>query len=110
MLLGTLGVADEDIVTDYTLTARNLDAIHARLAGSRAYAAVLHRFPPETLHAERETMERVPNLRVALSELAGSMNEAIMRRLNYMVDVEKVPAEEVAAEFLQSLIMSTPPS
>ena len=59
VILGSLGVADEDIVADYVRTQAQLPEIRASLEASRAYAAVIDQFPPETLHAVPETMERV---------------------------------------------------
>jgi len=59
VVLGALGVSDEDIVSDYAETRAQLPAIRASLEASRAFAAMLENFPPDTLHAEPETMERL---------------------------------------------------
>jgi glycine betaine/choline ABC-type transport system substrate-binding protein len=69
-------------------------------------------FPPyEAVPVVRaETLERVPEVREALSELAGTLSESVMRRLNYLVDVEKTAAEDVAAQFLSTLRPSHSPS
>jgi protein-tyrosine phosphatase len=56
VLLGLLGVADEIIVADYAATKQNLDAIVARLMASEGYQGMLENLPPDTLHAEPETM------------------------------------------------------
>ena len=56
VLLGLLGVADELIVADYAATRKNLDAIVARLMASEGYQSMLENLPPDTLHAEPETM------------------------------------------------------
>ena len=56
VLLGLLGVADEIIVADYAATKQNLDAIVARLMASEGYQSMLENLPPDTLHAEPETM------------------------------------------------------
>lgn len=56
VLLGVLGVRDEVIVADYAATRENLDAIVARLMGSRGYQSMLETLPPDTMHAEPETM------------------------------------------------------
>jgi protein-tyrosine phosphatase len=56
VLLGLLGVADELIVADYAATQQNLDAIIARLMASEGYQSMLENLPPDTLHAEPETM------------------------------------------------------
>jgi hypothetical protein len=56
VLLGVLGVPDEVIVADYAATKENLDAIIERLMATRSYESVLSNLPPDTLHAEAETM------------------------------------------------------
>ena len=56
VVLGVLGVPDEVIVADYAATKENLDAIVERLMATRSYATVLASLPPDTLHAEAETM------------------------------------------------------
>jgi protein tyrosine/serine phosphatase len=55
-LLGALDVVDEDVIDDYAETRRSLDRIHARLRESEGYQYVFTELPPETLHAEPETM------------------------------------------------------
>ena len=57
LLLGLLGVRDEIIVADYAATREALDAIVARLKASRGYKDVWDELPPETLHADPETMQ-----------------------------------------------------
>ena len=56
VILGVLGVPDEIIVADYAATKENLEAIIERLMATRSYATVLANLPPDTLHAEAETM------------------------------------------------------
>jgi protein-tyrosine phosphatase len=56
ILLSALGVADELIVADYALTQQNLDAIIDRLNASAGYKEMFEALPPDTLHAEPETM------------------------------------------------------
>jgi protein-tyrosine phosphatase len=56
VILGVLGVPDEIIVADYAATKENLDAIVERLMATKSYATVLSNLPPDTLHAEAETM------------------------------------------------------
>ncbi len=56
LILGLLGVADEIIVADYAATRENLDAIVARLESSKGYDHVWEELPPDTLHANPETM------------------------------------------------------
>jgi protein-tyrosine phosphatase len=59
VLLGALGVPDEHIVADYALTRHALDRITARLRASESYRYIFTELPPETLHAEPHTMERL---------------------------------------------------
>jgi protein-tyrosine phosphatase len=56
ILLGLLGVRDDVIVADYTASRQNLDAIIARLMASEGYQTMLAALPPDTMHAEPETM------------------------------------------------------
>ena len=56
ILLGVLGVPDEVIVADYAATQENLDAIIDRLMSTEGYQNMLSALPPDTLHAEPETM------------------------------------------------------
>jgi glycine betaine/choline ABC-type transport system substrate-binding protein len=77
--------------TDGQITA--LDLVH--LDDDRRY------FPPyEAVPVIRaETLERFPDARAALAALGGTLDEATMQRLNYLVDVEKRPVRDVAAEW-----------
>jgi protein-tyrosine phosphatase len=70
VLLGLLGVPDEVIVADYVATQENLDAIIDRLMSAEGYQTMLAALPPDTLHAEAETM--VAFLR-SIRERYGSM-------------------------------------
>ncbi len=56
ILLSLLGVPDEVIVADYAVTKDNLDAIVSRLMSTRGYQEMLVSLPPDTMHAEPETM------------------------------------------------------
>ncbi len=56
VILGLLGVPDDVIVADYALTAESLDAINQRLLASEGYQEILASLPPDTMHAEPETM------------------------------------------------------
>ncbi len=56
LLLALLGVPEEIIVADYAATKETLDAIVARLNRSRGYDQVWEDLPPDTLHAEPQTM------------------------------------------------------
>lgn len=50
----------------------------------------------------RETLERHPDVRPALAELAGRITEEEMRRLNYAIDGERRDVVEVVREFRRS--------
>jgi protein-tyrosine phosphatase len=56
ILLGLLDVPDEIIVADYAATRENLDAIVERLLSTKGYEEMLKALPPDTMHAEPETM------------------------------------------------------
>ena len=56
VLLGLLGVKDAIIVADYAATQENMDPIIDRLMDSQGYREMFEVLPPDTLHAEPETM------------------------------------------------------
>ena len=56
VVLGALGVPDEIIVADYAATKESLDAIIERLMQSEGYQGMFENLPPDTLHAEPDTM------------------------------------------------------
>lgn len=56
VILGALGVRDEVIVADYAASQENLEAIVARLMAAEGYRTMLETLPPDTLHAQPETM------------------------------------------------------
>jgi len=56
VLLGLLGVSDEVIVADYALSRETLDAVLERLNRLPGYREMLAELPPETQHAEPQTM------------------------------------------------------
>ena len=49
-----------------------------------------------------ETLEKYPELREILNTFSGKVDNSTIQELNYQVDVEKHPVEEVAAEFLKN--------
>src|SRR5262245_35837433 len=57
LLLALLGVREEIIVADYAATRESLDAIVERLMSSDGYQGMFEELPPDTLHADPETME-----------------------------------------------------
>jgi protein-tyrosine phosphatase len=56
VLLGALGVPDELIVADYAASREGLDLVVERLMQSEGYREMFAALPPDTLHAEPETM------------------------------------------------------
>lgn len=72
VILGSLGVRDEIIAADYAATRDNLDAIVERLLATEGYQSMLSALPPDTLHAEPETML---GLLDGLRERYGSVHE-----------------------------------
>jgi glycine betaine/choline ABC-type transport system substrate-binding protein len=64
-----------------------------------------HYFPPYqcAVVVREETLARFPELRAALQELSGKLNDATMRQLNAAVDVDHRPVSRVAAEFLRTV-------
>lgn len=72
VLLGLLGVPEPVIVADYAATRENLDAIVERLMATEGYAEMLGTLPPDTLHAEPETMAGfLARLRAAYGSVEG---------------------------------------
>lgn len=63
-----------------------------------------HYFPPyEAVPIVRsDTLARYPEVRTALLELSGKINDAEMRKMNYEVDGEHRDIADVAREFLRS--------
>ena len=94
-------IADEkvDLIvgnsTDAQIEAMNLFP----LADDRRY------FPPyEAVPVVREAaLKKYPKLREALEELGGKIDTEQMRRMNYLVDIEKRSPGEVVREFLKDL-------
>ncbi len=86
VLLGLLDVPDEVIVADYAVSREHIAAITERLMSLEGYRAILTELPPDTMHAEPETMV---TLLTRVREKHGSM-EAYARSAG-------VPAEAIAA-------------
>ena len=84
MLLGTLGVADDDIAGDYSLTADVMPGILDRARRwSKDPGSVLS-FPPQVYGAEAETMLRV------LSEVRGKHGSVLGYVLDSGLDISTV--------------------
>jgi protein-tyrosine phosphatase len=77
ILLGLVGVRDELIAADYAATRESLDAIIARLTASKGYETMLEALPPDTLHADPETiLEMLALLRRAHGSVRGYARSA----------------------------------
>jgi protein tyrosine/serine phosphatase len=77
ILLSMLGVSRELIVADYALSQQNLDAIVERLAASEGYQEMFEQLPPDTLHAEPETMHSLlSKLEDGYGSVAGYLESA----------------------------------
>ncbi len=74
LILGSLGVHDDVIVADYAATRDGLDGIVDRLQRSRGYETMWKELPPETLHANPETMV---TLLAGLRETYGSIRDCV---------------------------------
>ena len=59
VLLAALGVREEEIIEDYAATRSSLERILDRLRQSSSCDYAFAELPPETLHAEPQTMERL---------------------------------------------------
>jgi protein-tyrosine phosphatase len=87
VILGVLGVKHEIIVADYAATKQNLDAIIERLMATKGYKTMLSALPPDTMHAEPETMiallERVHEKYGSMREYAreAGVSEGTLQRL-----------------------------
>jgi protein-tyrosine phosphatase len=100
ILLGLLGVPDEIVVADYAATQENLDAIVERLLSTKGYRDMLSALPPDTMHAEPQTMitflERMRGRYGSMDEYAraaGVADEAIERLRERLVTDEPVEGE-----------------
>jgi protein tyrosine/serine phosphatase len=72
LLLSLLGVRDEVIVADYAASREALEQIVARLMSSEGYKEMLAELPPDTMHADPETMA---GFLARVAEKYGSMVE-----------------------------------
>lgn len=59
VVLGALGVSDDDIVADYAMTGRHLPDIKARLRRHPAYEAGYAHVPADAMTADSDTMRRL---------------------------------------------------
>lgn len=76
VLLGLLGVRDEIIIADYAASQEDLDAIIDRLMQTHGYKNMFEVLPPDTLHAEPETMiALLDRVRESYGDMAGYARE-----------------------------------
>jgi protein tyrosine/serine phosphatase len=87
IVLSLLDVKEEVIVADYAATRENLDAIVDRLMSLEGYRSMLEALPPDTMHAEPETMiEFLDRMRAEYGSmqeyaLSAGISEHAVRRL-----------------------------
>jgi protein-tyrosine phosphatase len=86
VVLGALGVSDEDVVADYAMTGRNLVGIQARLERHAAYKETYAYVPRDAMTAETATMsELIADLRARHGDMTaflgavGTRPEVIQR-------------------------------
>ncbi|MEU5881888.1 tyrosine-protein phosphatase [Spirillospora sp. NPDC047279] len=71
VVLGVLGVSNEDVVADYAMTGRNLSGIEARLRRHAAYEKSYAFVPRDAMTAENATMgELIADLRARHGDMA----------------------------------------
>jgi hypothetical protein len=58
ILLGALGVSDDDIIDDYALTARYMGPIVERMRGTPGYAEIVRNLPADIFASKPEVMAR----------------------------------------------------
>jgi protein-tyrosine phosphatase len=96
IVLSLLGVKEEIIVADYAATRENLDAIIDRLMSLEGYRSILEALPPDTMHAEPETMitflDRMRDEYGSMHEYASSagLPDDVVRRLKERLLVPSV--------------------
>ena len=95
ILLGLLGVPDPVIVADYAATKDNLDAIVERLMSRQGYRQVLADLPPDTLHAEPETM--IEFLELVRTEF-GSMRDYVRHAGVSIATIDRLQARLLATQ------------
>jgi protein-tyrosine phosphatase len=93
VILGLLGVSDEDIAADYAASGEALGTVVRRLRASAGYRRLLAALPPETLHARPETMKAFLAL---MRDAFGSM-----RAYAREIGVRDAAVERLAARLLE---------
>ncbi|MGI8331013.1 tyrosine-protein phosphatase [Actinomadura scrupuli] len=77
VVLGALGVSDEDIIADYAMTGRNLSAIDARLRRHAAYENAYQYVPRDAMTADDETMrDLIAHLRARHGSMTAVLRDA----------------------------------
>lgn len=87
-----------DVISGFSTDGR-IDAFHFRVLEDDL--KFFPRYEPVPV-VRREALARFPSIRPALGILAGRLNEATMRRLNYEVDGKGRSPRDVAREFLSA--------
>ena len=87
VILGALGVVDEDIVADYALSDAYVGRVHERTRANPDAAKLLDRIPPQFFEARAETMEAVlASVRREYGSMGGyvaaqGVDPSVLRRL-----------------------------
>ena len=93
ILLGALGVSDDDIVGDYALTARHMDPIIERMRTTPGYAEIVGKLPAATFSSRPEAMT---GTLAGVRALWGSMREYVAAnglRADELLRLEKAVLE-----------------
>ncbi len=90
VLLGGLGVDDELIVADYTLSGERIDEIISRVMSMKGYKDTLREMPEDTLHARPESMEIVL---ARVREVWGGMDDYLLGGGLARDDLERLRAK-----------------
>ena len=77
VVLGALGVADDDVVADYAMTGAHLEAISAKLQGHPAYETTYQYVPKDAMTADAQTMSGfIAELRARHGDMGGFLRGA----------------------------------
>jgi osmoprotectant transport system substrate-binding protein len=98
-----LANGDVDLIAGNSTDGRIVALDLQQLTDDRGY------FPPYEAApvVRQEVLEKYPEVREALDELAGTLDAETMQRLNAQVDVERRSTREVAREFLGAYLAAS---
>ncbi len=98
LMYPAIAAGEVDVVCNYSTDGRILVYDLTPLKDDKEY------FPPYECAPvlRQDTLNRFPELRIALAPLAGAIDEAAMQKMNYQVDQEKQSPAAVAKAWLLS--------